>query len=168
MIHPQNARAVLAAGCLLGGMDDLCAFAYDVCRRSLSVETIDQWLHFADTIPPSKDGSATPDLPQTSVFGLYAQRIRDDVFHFLVSLPDILESAPSQPDTSSGAAATTPRDVLLQVYSRVPFELFKSAVESPAFTKAFFDLYIGPDPVSKGGKASIARGIANTVSRAGS
>lgn len=41
-------------------------------------------------------------------------------------------------------------------------------VESPVFTKAFFDLYIGADPVSKDGKASIVRGIANTVSRAGS
>jgi len=133
MIHPQNARAVLAAGCLLGGMEDLCAFAYDVCRRSLSVETIDQWLGFVDTIRSSGDGSATPDLPQTSVFGVYAQRLRDDVFHFLVSLPEILESAPSQPDASSGASAPAPRDILLQVYSRVPFELFKSAVESPTF-----------------------------------
>jgi len=134
MIQPQNARAVLAAGCLLGGMEDLCAFAYEVCRSSLSVDTIDQWLQFAEAIPPSGDGSATPDLPQTSVFGLYAQRLRDDVFHFLVSLPEILEGAPPQPDPSSGAAAApTPRDVLLQVYSRVPFELFKSAVESPTF-----------------------------------
>ena len=41
-------------------------------------------------------------------------------------------------------------------------------VESPAFTKAFFDLYLGSDPVSEEGKASIARGIANSVSGAGS
>ena len=41
-------------------------------------------------------------------------------------------------------------------------------VDSPVFTKAFFDLYLGSEPVSKDGKASIARGIANTVSRAGS
>lgn len=100
------------------------------------MDTIDQWLHFADTVPPSGDGSATPDLPQTSVFGLYAQRLRDDVFQFLVSLPEILEGAPPQPDVSSvaaGGGTPTPRDVLLQVYSRVPFELFKTAVESPAF-----------------------------------
>ncbi|KAF5358055.1 hypothetical protein D9756_001911 [Leucocoprinus leucothites] len=133
MIQPSNARAVLAAGCLLGGMEDLCAFAYDVCRHSLSVETIDQWLHFTDSVPSSGDGSGTPDLPQTSVFGLYAQRLRDDVFKFLVTLPEMLEGASPQQDTSSGSAASSGRDVLLQVYSRVPFELFKSAVESPTF-----------------------------------
>lgn len=133
MIQPSNARAVLAAGCLLGGMEDLCAFAYDVCRRSLSVETVDQWLHFVNKLPTSRDGSGTPDLPQTSVFGLYAQRLRDDVFQFLVTLPEVLENAPPQQDASSGSAASSARDVLLQVYSRVPFELFKSAVESPTF-----------------------------------
>ena len=41
-------------------------------------------------------------------------------------------------------------------------------VDSPQFTKAFFDCYVGAEPVSKDAKASIARGIANTVSRAGS
>ncbi|KXN82572.1 BTB/POZ domain-containing protein 2 [Leucoagaricus sp. SymC.cos] len=132
MIQASNARAVLAAGCLLGGMEDLCAFAYDVCRRSLSVETIDQWLLFVNSIPSSGDGSGTPDLPQSSVFGLYAQKLRDDVFQFLVTLPDILENTPPQ-DASSGSVASNARDVLLQVYSRVPFELFKSAVESPMF-----------------------------------
>lgn len=133
LIRPENARAVLAAASLLGGMDDLCAYAYGVCRRSLSVDTIDQWLQFVDTIPSSGDGSVTPDLPQTSVFGLYAQRLRDDVFHFLVTLPEMLEGAPSQQDASSASSASNARDVLLQVYSRVPFELFKSAVESPTF-----------------------------------
>ncbi|KAF9452260.1 hypothetical protein P691DRAFT_697506 [Macrolepiota fuliginosa MF-IS2] len=131
MIQPQNARAVLAAGCLLGGMEDLCAFAYDMCRQSLSADTIDQWLHFFDTVPSS--GDATPDLPQTSVFGLYAQRLRDDVFHFLVTLPETLEGAPPQQDVSSENTTSSTRDILLQVYSRVPFELFKSAVESPTF-----------------------------------
>lgn len=131
MIQPGNARAVLAAGCLLGGMEDLCAYAYDVCRRSLSVETIDQWLQFVDTTPSSGDGTVTPDLPRTSVFGLYAQRLRDDVFHFLVTLPEVLENGPAQQDAPSGTATPDARDMLLQVYSRVPFELFKSAVESP-------------------------------------
>ncbi len=41
-------------------------------------------------------------------------------------------------------------------------------MESPVFTNAFFDLYLGLQPVSKDGKASIARGIANTVSNVGS
>ncbi|EAU88230.2 hypothetical protein CC1G_03902 [Coprinopsis cinerea okayama7 len=138
--RPENARAVLAAGCLLGGMDDLCQYAYEVCRRSLSVETVGAWLQFLDTSPPSTDGTMTPVTPEapappTTVFGHYAQRLRDDVFHFLVvTLPEVLEVRQPQPD----ASGRTGRDVLLQVYAQVPFEMFKSAVESPTFN-------IGPD-----------------------
>lgn len=91
-------------------------------------------MEFVDTIPMSSDGSSIPDLPRTSVFGLYAQRLRDDVFHFLVvSLPQILQieaqgdPAQTQPHEPNG------RDVLLQIFSRVPFEMFKAAVESPTF-----------------------------------
>lgn len=52
-------------------------------------------------------------------------------------------------------------------YERV-VHLQAGIVESPVFTSAFFDLYLGSEPVSKDGKANIARGIANAVSRAGS
>lgn len=114
-------------------MDDLCRYCYESCRQSISVETIQGWLEFIDTIPSSADGSTTPDLPKTSIFGLYAQRLRDDVFHFLVdTLPDILEVQQSPPDSSS-TSGPSGREVLLQIYSRVPFEMFKTAVESPAF-----------------------------------
>ncbi|RDB24105.1 BTB/POZ domain-containing protein 2 [Hypsizygus marmoreus] len=132
LIRPDNARAVLAAGCLLGGMDDLCSYAYEVCKQSITVDTISSWVEFIDTIPSSSDGSTTPDLPKTSIFGHYAQRLKDDVFHFLVdTLPEILEVQQSQPEPSSPGPSG--RDVLLQIYSRVPFEMFKTAVESPAF-----------------------------------
>lgn len=141
IIRPDNARAVLAAGCLLGGMEDLCQYTYETCRRSITVDSIGSWLQFLDTIPAtpsSPNGAATPDLspprPNT-VFGLYAQRIRDDVFHFLVeTLPEMLDvqgSAP--PEQSQDATGKSGRDVLLQIYSRVPFEMFKAAVESPTF-----------------------------------
>ncbi len=46
-------------------------------------------------------------------------------------------------------------------------QLQVGTVDSPVFTQAFFDLYLGADPVSKDGKASIVKGIARTVSRAG-
>jgi len=36
-------------------------------------------------------------------------------------------------------------------------------VESQPFTDAFFGLYMGAEPVSKDGRASIARGLANLV-----
>ncbi|KAJ3512523.1 hypothetical protein NLJ89_g3469 [Agrocybe chaxingu] len=131
LIRSENARAVLAAGCLLGGMEELCQYSYNVCRQSMSVETIGSWLDFVDTIPSTSDGTATPEMPTTSVFGQYAQRLRDDVFHFLVvTLPEVLEVQRPHQDSSSGPSG---REVLLQIYSRVPFEMFKSAVESPTF-----------------------------------
>ena len=97
----------------------------------MSVETIGGWLEFVDTIPPQTDGTVTPELPSTSIFGQYAQTLRDDVFHFLVvTLPEVLEVQRPHQDPSSGPSG---RDVLLRIYSRVPFEMFKSAVESPTF-----------------------------------
>lgn len=128
---------MLAAGCLLGGMEDLCQYAYEVCRRSLSVETIGAWLDFIDAIPPPpSNGSASPEAVPT-VFGHFAQRLREDVFHFLVvTLPEVLEvRQPPQPDAVAGS---TGRDVLLQVYAQVPFEMFKTAVESPTFNIGTF------------------------------
>lgn len=120
----------MAAGCLLGGMDDLCRYAYEACRQSISVDSIGAWVEFIDSIPAS-DGTTTPD--KTSIFGLYAQRLRDDVFHFLVdTLPEILEVHQSPPESSSPSGPGG-RDVLLQIYARVPFEMFKTAVESPTF-----------------------------------
>lgn len=131
LVRSENARAVLAAGCLLGGTEELCSFAYDVCRQSLSVETIGGWLEFIDSTTVSTDGSVTPDISST-VFGHYAQRLRDDVFHFLVvTLPEVLEVAQRAGQESNVNPAG--RDVLLQVYSQVPFEMFKTAVESQTF-----------------------------------
>ena len=130
LIRPDNARAVLAAGCLLGGMDELCQYSYNVCRQSMSVETIGAWIEFIDSIPQG-EGTVTPDLPSTTVFGQYAQRLRDDVFHFLVvTLPEVLEVQQPHQEPSSNPNG---RDILLRIYSRVPFEMFKSAVESPTF-----------------------------------
>lgn len=97
----------------------------------MSVETIGGWLEFVDTMPPQMDGTVIPELPSTSIFGQYAQTLRDDVFHFLVvTLPEVLEVQRPHQDPSSGPSG---REVLLQIYSRVPFEMFKSAVESPTF-----------------------------------
>ena len=140
LIRSDNSRAVLAAGCLLGGMDELCRYAYGVCRQSMSVETIGGWLEFVDTIPPQTDGTVTPELPSTSIFGQYAQTLRDDVFHFLVvTLPEVLEVQRPHQDPSSGPSG---RDVLLRIYSRVPFEMFKSAVESPTFLIGQFLIFL--------------------------
>lgn len=127
LIRPENARGVLAAGCLLGGMEDLCGYAYGACRQSISVETIGEWLEFTDSIPLASDCSLTPQPHLTSVFGQYAGRLREDVFHFLaVTLPNALEIG-SESGSSQG------RDTLLQVFALAPFDMFKAAVESPTF-----------------------------------
>ncbi|KZT11631.1 uncharacterized protein LAESUDRAFT_809521 [Laetiporus sulphureus 93-53] len=144
LINPQNARAVLAAGCLLGGMDDLCNYAYEICRQSITVDSIASWLDFVDAMPPSSDGNSTPieqhQLPpsRTAVFGPYAHRLKDDVFHFLVvTLPHMLNvgglSTPVSPHPDGVQQADAGRETLLQVFARVPFDLFKAAVESPTF-----------------------------------
>jgi hypothetical protein len=135
LIGPDNARAILAAGCLLGGMDELCQFAYEACRRSISVDSIGSWLEFIDGIPTTADGTGTPNLsppPPPSLFGFYTQKLREDVFHFLVvTLPEVLDVQNPQESTSS--RGDSGRDILLQVYSLVPFEMFKTAVESSTF-----------------------------------
>ncbi|KAJ7489856.1 hypothetical protein B0H11DRAFT_2010681 [Mycena galericulata] len=129
LINEKNCRAVLASGHLLGGMDELCTYSYDACRRSISADTIDEWLQFIDTIPSPSDGTSTPDLTQPSIFGPYGQRLRDDVFHFLiVTLPQSLDVQPDSPSPKSSG-----RDILQQIFSRVPFDLFKTAMESPTF-----------------------------------
>lgn len=133
LIRPENARAVLAGGCLLGGMDDLCQYAYDCCRQSINVDTVGQWLEFVDRIPAPSDGSATPqvELSTTSVFGPYGPRLKEDVFNFLVvELPNVLHVHQPTPTTPPDAAG---RDMLLQIYSRIPFDMFKAAVESSQF-----------------------------------
>ncbi|KAK7467066.1 hypothetical protein VKT23_004127 [Stygiomarasmius scandens] len=133
-IQSHNARAVLAAGCLLGGMEELCEYAYETCKRSISVDTINSWLEFIDRIPAASNGIETPDVSPVSVFGFYAQRIRDDVFHFLVvTLPEVLELNSPSADGTPSSPELNGREVLLQVFSRVPFEMFKAAIESPNF-----------------------------------
>lgn len=124
LIAPHNARAVLAASCLLGGVDALCAYAYEACRRSITVDSIGDWLKFLETPPTAGDGSRTPELPPPSLFGIYARRLRDDIFHFLVVLlPELLGIQTATDDDG--------RKQLLKTYSVVPFDMFKAAIESP-------------------------------------
>ena len=153
LIRPENARAALAAGCLLGRMEDLCNYAYEVCRQSITVDNISNWLEFVDSMPPASDGTSTPVDPhhnsqtRTAIFGHYAHRLRDDVFNFLVvTLPNTLNvgalASPASPHPD-GAQSDAGRDTLLQVFARVPFDLFKTAVESPIFQIGTRILYIG-------------------------
>ncbi|KAF5391274.1 hypothetical protein D9757_001962 [Collybiopsis confluens] len=133
LVRPENARAVLAAGCMLGGMEELCQVAYETCKRSISIDSIGAWLEFVDAIPSPSTGADTPEVSSVRIFGSYAQSMRDDVFHFLVvTLPGVLEIQ-TTPSDSAPITSDSGREVLLQVFSRVPFEMFKAAIESPSF-----------------------------------
>lgn len=150
-LTPENSRAVLAAACLLGGMDDLCMAAYEICRDTISTETIQDWLHLLDgyrpSPSPSSPATSNPGTPVAEVnghgpmgiLGTYGKRLREDVFSFLVvTLPVSLQAFPTHsqraaPAAVDGAMAESGLDALLRIYAMLPFDVFKHAVESPAF-----------------------------------
>ena len=134
-IHPHNARSVLAAACLLGGMDELANYTYQLALSSVSVETVMEWLDFLDSLPADTESHGT-------VFGPYARQMREDIFQFLVvSLPLSLEAftsgeSPASPVAGAvkpAGAEASGQEALLQVYARLPFDLFKRAMESQQF-----------------------------------
>ncbi|KZV85125.1 hypothetical protein EXIGLDRAFT_682137 [Exidia glandulosa HHB12029] len=136
-VRPHNARAVLATACLLGGMEELANYAYQLCLQSLSVDTVMDWLDFLESLPAT-DAQGQPDPP--TVFGPYAKQLREDVLNFLiVSLPLSLsafssgEGTPISPVGVSANDISPGQEALLHVYTRLPFDLFKRALESPQF-----------------------------------
>lgn len=133
-------------------MQELCEHAYEACRQSITQATIQDWLDFVESITytPHQNGSASPQVnvrsitPTKTVFGPYAQRLRDDVLEYLVvTLPatlNILQRGPANGTVSPSPESHSPpsphgsgRDTLLDIFSRVPFDLFKTAIESPTF-----------------------------------
>lgn len=123
-ITKANARGVLAAACLLEGMDDLCNIAYQQCRDSITLDTIQDWVEFVSTLSGNSDGTQSPlnEVQRPTVLGPYATRLRADVLDFLITdLPKVCGNTPEG------------RRSMLNVFARVPFELFKATLESPAF-----------------------------------
>jgi len=133
-------------------MPELCEYAYEACRQSITQTTITEWLEFVEAVsctPPQNDSASPPANVQsitstTSVLGPYAPRLRHDVLEYLVvTLPAALNI--HQRDPANGTVSPAPespspssqygpgRDTLLDIFSRVPFDLFKAAVESPTF-----------------------------------
>jgi hypothetical protein len=142
ILSQANARSVLACACLLGGMDDLCKRAYQVCKESIRVDTIEDWLVWIDAHrspfaahSPSASATSTPRSPSpssaqhelssnavaaASIYGPYAQMIREDVLNFLImTLPTILfaDNESSRSDFTSEAM-----EALLRIFSRVSFD----------------------------------------------
>ena len=133
-------------------MQELCDHAYEACRQSITQATIPEWLEFVESVSysPPQNGSSSPQVTvqsissTTSVFGPYGQRLRDDVLEYLVvTLPaalNILQRGPTNGAVSPSPEYQPPspqngsgRDTLLGIFARVPFELFKTAIESPTF-----------------------------------
>lgn len=116
-------------------MDDLCAYAYQACKDSITAETINEWIDFVNSLPTPNDGTTSPtELLHNSIFGPYEAQLRSDVFHFLVvTLPTILDIHQVQAPSQNAVNAGQGRETLLQIFSRVPFDLFKNAIESPTF-----------------------------------
>lgn len=132
-------------------MQDLCDYAYEACRESITQTTINEWLEFVESVSytPTQNGSSSPSMnvqaitSTTSVFGPYGQRLRHDVLEYLVvTLPAALNIhhgptngtvSPSPGSPSQSSQHNTGRDTLLNIFSRVPFDLFKTAIESPTF-----------------------------------
>jgi hypothetical protein len=132
VVTQANARQTLASACLLGGMDDLCTYAFNVCRESIRGDTIEDWLswvdshqspfapHSPDTSAPSTPRSISPqpnqDISTSSIYGPYAQLLRDAVLDFLVlSLPSILVA-------ENEATGGDWQEPLLRIFSRVSFD----------------------------------------------
>ncbi|KAL7410658.1 hypothetical protein BDY24DRAFT_417752 [Mrakia frigida] len=103
-------RSVLASAVLLGSMDDLASLALEKCLLSISAPTILDWV---EALTPAHLMS----------YGPYGQPIKAAVEHYLAStLP-----------REGGAETSEPSKELVEVYSRLPFELFKSSIESASF-----------------------------------
>ncbi|KAG8748002.1 hypothetical protein FRC10_009754 [Ceratobasidium sp. 414] len=123
LVNPGNARSVVAAACLLGGMPELADIAFDCCRASISPSTIVDWVNFVESMPPGPPPDATPAYPQgqTSVFGPYLEQFRDLVYGYLiVTLPNVLQAFAAGEQGSGW-------DELLSVYSQLPFDMLKQA-----------------------------------------
>jgi hypothetical protein len=136
-------------------MPELCEYAYEACAHALSPGTVLDWVAFVQgacaPAPAPADGAGvrsgastpvsptsvppTPTLgpPRASVFGAYAPRLRADVLRFLIGPLPALLGAPPAPPAGAGAAPGPARDALLDVFARLPFELFKEAIEAPEF-----------------------------------
>lgn len=119
-------------------MDDLCAHALAVCRESINIETISDWLSWVDALhgpaapgTPSSSAVSTPisatpppaqEIPMSTVYGPYAQILRSAVFDFLTS------TLPAQLQAAADEGGEDPTEVLLGIFTTASFE---SASDDP-------------------------------------
>lgn len=110
LVTASNARAVLATAYLFGS-PALVQRAYAVCSSSLSADNVAQYVNWLDQRIPNSANGFSAD------YGEYSQRLRSDIINFLIrTLPNSVGSN---------------RQALVDAYAALPYELFKSCVESP-------------------------------------
>lgn len=119
-------------------MPELADIAFDCCRASISPSNIVDWVHFLESMPPVHPPDATPAYPQgqTSVFGPYLAQFRDLVYGYLmITLPGVLQAFTASEEGGGW-------DELLSIYSQLPFDTLKHAVESPAFPAGSYRAFV--------------------------
>ncbi|KAK4684725.1 hypothetical protein P7C73_g5441, partial [Tremellales sp. Uapishka_1] len=114
LVNPANSRSVLATSYLFfsGSYDSaLSQYAYTICRDSLSENNVVDYIRWL---------SAT-DLPEgfeRADYGEFSGKLQSDTREYLVQTLPSSQIPPAQ---------------LIQLYARLPFDLFKSSTESPDF-----------------------------------
>jgi hypothetical protein len=150
LVSLANARSVLATACLLGGMDELCAYAYELCKNSISVESIDDWLDFLQTLspPPSASGSgavspATGVAPGLQPLPPNLHELRHTQFG-VGAPPTNGVLPPSSSSSVFGPYGPRLRDDVFQfLVSTLPEQLAAANPgESAAITSALVDVYV--------------------------
>ena len=137
---------------------DLAQLALEMCRDIVSSlsdpNTISEWLAFAHTpsvdySEPTTPTSSAPSSTPTFQYGAASQTLRSDLMHHITSTLPIQLSAFStsalppmvlgaQPNllaqaSSSGTASPQGQAHLTSIYALLPFQLFKSIIESASF-----------------------------------
>ncbi|WVQ74493.1 hypothetical protein IAR50_004094 [Cryptococcus sp. DSM 104548] len=141
LIQPGNARAVLATAFLFGGMPELVHQAYFITRDSIDANNAVDLVHWLGVpLEPAMYGQQPPAKASNGVqsgeggisawldnpyprYGEWTVRLKHDVINYLLN--DLPERV-----VQEGKLAT-PDNALVATYSLLPYELFKSLVESP-------------------------------------
>ncbi|WVF66900.1 hypothetical protein IAT40_001643 [Kwoniella sp. CBS 6097] len=137
LINVHNARSVLPTSYLLGGMPELAHHAYTVMHSSLNADYVSEYVQWLNVNPDQNAGGirnrgavgGTVDswIGSSSSgegrYGEWSARLKQDVLDYL------LHALPRKIISDNSPITADPR--LLSVYSKLPYDLFKSLIENP-------------------------------------
>ncbi|WVQ78754.1 hypothetical protein IAT38_000841 [Cryptococcus sp. DSM 104549] len=144
LVHPGNARSVLATAYLFGGMPELVHHAYYVSRDSLDASNVNDFVYWLGGAAEASstmfgsvavangqeagqkngDGDVAAWLEEANpLYGEWTVRLKHDVLDYLLRvLPEKVVEAGS---------LSSLENPLLIAYAHLPYALFKFCVESP-------------------------------------